>query len=80
MDSGDKERVDKALSLLRGYIHDHARDETKPHHLGILGRAVAALGEPDQPNLGLATTRELLDEIRARIEVDGRLDYRTVGA
>ncbi len=31
-----------------------------------------------EPNLGLATTRELLDEIRARIEVDGRLDYRTV--
>lgn len=31
----------------------------------------------DKPNLGLATTRELLDEIRARIEVDGKLDYRT---
>jgi hypothetical protein len=29
-------------------------------------------------NLGLATTRELLNELRARIEVDGRLDYRTV--
>jgi hypothetical protein len=36
-----------------------------------------------QPNLGLATTRELLDELRARIEVDyasggGGLDYTTV--
>lgn len=31
-----------------------------------------------QTNLGLATTRELLDELRTRIEVDGKLDYRTV--
>ena len=32
-----------------------------------------------QPNLGLATTRELLDELSARIEVHGPgLDYRTV--
>lgn len=30
------------------------------------------------PNLGLATTAELLDELRARAEVDGRLGYRTV--
>jgi len=28
--------------------------------------------------LGYATTRELLQEIMARIEIDGRLDYRTV--
>lgn len=34
----------------------------------------------DLPNLGLATTRELLDELRARIEIHalGGLDYRTV--
>ena len=34
----------------------------------------------NQPHLGLATTRELLDEIRARFEVHtaGGLDYRTV--
>jgi hypothetical protein len=34
----------------------------------------------DQPNLGLATTRELLDELRARFEIHaaGGLDYRTV--
>ena len=30
------------------------------------------------PKLGCATTRELLDEIRTRIEVDGKLDYRTI--
>lgn len=28
--------------------------------------------------LGNATTRELLKEIETRIEMDGRLDYRTV--
>ena len=32
----------------------------------------------DKVYLGNATTRELLDEIKARIEIDGRLDYRTV--
>jgi len=31
-----------------------------------------------QPNLGCATTRQLLDEICARIEMDGRMGYRTV--
>lgn len=37
----------------------------------------------DEPRLGLATTRQLLDEITTRIEIDGYsggggLDYRTV--
>jgi hypothetical protein len=31
-----------------------------------------------KPLLGLATTRELIDELKARIEIDGKLDYRTV--
>ena len=30
------------------------------------------------PRLGTATTRELLEEIRVRIEIDGKLDYKTV--
>ncbi len=34
--------------------------------------------QPAKPNLGRATTRELLDEIRARIEIDGNLDYKTI--
>lgn len=36
--------------------------------------------DKNRPWLGLATTRELLDELRARIEVHalGGLDYRTV--
>jgi len=31
-----------------------------------------------QPWLGNATTRELIDEIKTRIEMDGKLEYRTV--
>ena len=34
--------------------------------------------EMREPYLGCATTRELLNEIRARIETDGNLDYKTV--
>jgi len=32
----------------------------------------------DEPWLGCATTGELLDELRARAEVDGSIDYKTV--
>ena len=31
-----------------------------------------------EPQLGCATTRELLNEIKIRIEVDGKLGYRTI--
>ena len=31
-----------------------------------------------EPHLGCASTRELIDEIKTRIEVDGKLDYRTI--
>jgi len=33
--------------------------------------------EANAPHLGCATTRELIREIEARIEVDGKLDYKT---
>jgi len=33
---------------------------------------------PNKANLGLATTGELIDEIRARIEIHGNLNYKTV--
>lgn len=32
----------------------------------------------EEPLLGLATTEMLLDEIRTRLEMDGKLKYRTV--
>lgn len=31
-----------------------------------------------EPKLGCASTRELIEEIKVRIEVDGNLDYKTV--
>ena len=34
--------------------------------------------KPCKPLLGCATTRELIEEIKARIEVDGNLDYKTI--
>ena len=33
----------------------------------------------EKARLGFATTGELIAEIRARIEIDGKLDYTTVG-
>jgi hypothetical protein len=44
---------------------------------------LAFLREQERPLLGLATTRQLLDELRTRIEIDyfaggGGLDYSTV--
>ena len=32
----------------------------------------------DRPNLGCATTGELIDELRARVEINGTVDYRTI--
>lgn len=32
----------------------------------------------DQPCLGYATTRQLLEELTARAEVDGSIEYKTV--
>lgn len=45
---------------------------------------LAVIKEQERPLLGLATTRELLDELSTRIEIDyfnggGGLDYSTVG-
>jgi hypothetical protein len=31
-----------------------------------------------EPSLGLATTRELLEEIKVRCEINGTLEYKTV--
>lgn len=42
------------------------------------GKIIELKEENKQPRLGSATTKELLDEIYARIEVDGMLGYSTV--
>jgi hypothetical protein len=41
-------------------------------------KVVNKILEADEPLLGLATTRELIDEIKARLEINGQLDYKTV--
>jgi hypothetical protein len=69
---------------------DELPDGDRAQWLIMAERALAAALPPirahiaDQPQLGLATTRQLLDEIAARIDVDyssggGGLDYTTVG-
>ena len=40
--------------------------------------AQAEILKDQEPNLGLATTFELLDELRARAEIHGWGNYRTV--
>lgn len=47
-----------------------------PRYIDFLLSEVGRLG--DEPRLGCATTRQLLDEIAARIEIHHSLDYRTV--
>ncbi len=41
-------------------------------------RLQVAKTETNEPGLGYASTRELLNEITTRIEIDGKLDYRTI--
>ena len=31
-----------------------------------------------EPHLGCATTGEIIEELKVRIEVDGKLDYKTI--
>lgn len=77
------EKIDEAI----GYIKELMKDSEPEFELAVALRNDRFIldiltkhkkGELLKPNLGCATTRELLDEIRARIEVDGKLDYRTI--
>jgi hypothetical protein len=48
------------------------------HHVPDLER-IQPIKLVTEPYLGLATTGELIDELRARAEVDGSISYKTVG-
>ena len=48
-----------------------------PKYYGI--QRYSDVSKDIRPRLGYATTAELIDEIRARCEVDGTLNYKTVG-
>ena len=45
----------------------------------ISDKLINEIEKHEEACLGLATTGELLEEIKVRIEVDGKLNYRTVG-
>jgi hypothetical protein len=67
-------------AVLDGVGHNQAAEVVR------LRATIAALlaDDPALPNLGLATTRDLIEELTARIDVDyasggGGLDYSTVG-
>jgi hypothetical protein len=60
------------MELNQGYQPEESNlDKTKPPQQGSVFR------NDTRPNLGCATTRELIDEIKVRIEIDGNLDYKT---
>lgn len=87
-DAGRAAGLEQAVALLHGLADDEELDPPAPG----TGALAAYTPPPDpfaeahdkalsaeEPLLGLATTGQLLDELRARIEVHGPgLDYRTV--
>jgi len=46
--------------------------------MAIVANVERVLALDQQPQLGCATTRELLAELSARVEISGNLDYRTI--
>ena len=51
----------------------------KKHCMAVIrGWKKRAVGAENLPNLGCATTGELLKELRARSIIDGSIKYRTV--
>ena len=67
-------------AVARGWCHPDNEGKTMDESLAvaIAHEIRAILSVPCAPSLGLATTKELLEEITARIEIDGKLEYRTV--
>lgn len=83
-----RQQQDEGRAQLRALVSELERDGWNASSvfqrlLSILGESVSTTGEPikvqDQPSLGLATTRQLLEEITTRIDVGHcGLDFRTV--
>ena len=64
-------------ALARGYCTD--RNSKKVLDPDLIEDMAIEIGKlPQEPYLGCATTKELLEEIKARIEIDGKLEYRTI--
>ena len=70
-------RDDVIGALARGYCSKETEKKIlDPVLIESMANEIGKL--PQQPYLGCATTGELIDEIRARIEMDGMLGYTTV--
>lgn len=78
---------DKVLqAVARGWCHSNTSDRIMDVDLAeaIAEEVLPLIQRVDAPHLGMATTGQLLAELRARIEVDylqggGGLDYTTTG-
>lgn len=74
IDTDHKEITEVAITYTCREFVDFDGEAKVSHHCPLTD--MEAL---DEPRLGLATTKQLLDELRARIETAGQLEYRTVG-
>jgi hypothetical protein len=81
------DNIDEAAATLQEALKQATAEHLRHHQLlpewalpseAALDVLAAAAADGDKPNLGLATTGQLLDELRARAEVDGTIGYRTV--
>ena len=72
-------------AVARGWCHPDNSGKTMDEALAVaIAHEIRSLYDEvmntvSSPNLGCATTKELLEEVTARIELDGKLEYKTVG-
>lgn len=57
---------------------ESALNPAEKKSLRLIAKEIESPQAEREPRLGCATTRQLLEEITARIEVNGELDYRTI--
>lgn len=64
-------------AVVRGWCHP--KNSSKKMDVDLAMAIIEEVWKADRsPNLGCATTRELFNELIARTDVDGRMDYRTI--
>jgi hypothetical protein len=74
----EERRMGYALQEAAGaWCGDKAKDKEMDADL-TEGFAKILVKHMYAPKLGCATTREILEELKVRIEMDGKLDYKTI--
>ena len=63
-------------AVARGWCHEKTSGKTMDTDLAMA--ITEELLKLKIPNLGCATTGALIDEVKARIDLDGKLEYRTI--